>query len=87
MGNDKAGNPFVDGSIGLEIGIAEMGKVDAVVEDRPDDPVGILQVEAVMFSLCEVGDDEIDTLVTENLWFAGVVFHNVAGPSKPHAAG
>ena len=72
--------------VGGELGLVEMGEVDAVVEDRPERAVGVAEVVALVFGLGQVGEGEVDVALGEEPHAAGLALDGLAGPAEPDAA-
>ena len=58
--------------VGGELGLVEVGEVDAVVEDRPQRAVGVAEVVAVVFGLGQIGEGEVDVALGEEPDAAGL---------------
>jgi hypothetical protein len=83
----RARHPLVDGPVAIELGRVEDGEVEAIVKDRPERPVGIAEIIAVIFLLRQrLGGDGDGLLAVEMDADLGVVRHDVAGPAEPYAA-
>ena len=86
-GGDEVGQALVDGGIGLERLAVERSQVESVVKDRPDHPVGVVEIEALMLVMGEVGEHEFHTLVAKHIGAARCLLDQAATPAEPAAAG
>ena len=79
-------NPLIDGGVNCERFIVERRQIDAVMEDRPENAVRVLEVETFMFLMAEVGQNELDAVITEDVHTTWLFVNKFAAPAEPDAA-
>jgi hypothetical protein len=83
---EQPAEPPVDLLVGLELGLVEVRQVDAIVEDRPERPVGVPEVVALVLGLGQVGEREVDVALGEEPHPPRLPLHRLARPAEPDAA-
>ena len=80
------GEKFVDAKVAAEIAAREFGKVEPVMQDRPQHPIGEAVVEFLVVVLAQIGGGVSDVVVLDDPGRARIVISRAPAPAKPKAA-
>ena len=76
---------LVHPEITCEVASIELGQIDAIMQHRPQHPVGEAIIIFLIVLLGEVGHDERALLVFDRARFDGTGGNDFAAPAEPHA--
>ena len=80
------GEILIDPEIAAEIAPGEFGKIEPVMQDRPQHAVGEAVVEFLLVVLAQVDGRVSDVVVRDGLDGAGCILGDATAPAKPKAA-
>ena len=81
-----SGEEFVDAKIAAEIAAREFGKVEPVMQDRPQHAVGEAVVEFLVVFLAQIDGGIGDIVVLDDLGVARIVIRDPPAPAEPKSA-